>query len=177
MERQRPDSVQQPELGCWKIKPLKLCCSISGHGWLRLGTPSADISRRSVEECWAQVRTEQTCPADAAPWAARCYLSSCRDQSRCLFLRLTLLAKNFVRINYSKLRLSSENSKHHYPELSTELHPSREVSTRLVPPKHGAGTCLRVVLERTGATHWSTGAAVDHALTSWGQLQTPLQSW
>lgn len=161
-----------------KSKPTKPCCSVSGHGWLDssgLETPSANTSRGSVEEGWAQVSPEQTC---AASWAARwCHLGSCRDQSKRLFFQLTPPANNSVRRNRLKLKLSSENGNHRDLELWFELNPSWEVSTRTVPPKHGAGPCLRVGLESTGATHQSTGAAVDHALIYCRQLQIALHSW
>lgn len=85
---------------------------------------------------------------------------TCLVDAPCLFFQAITLANNFVRTNNLKLKLSSENSKHHYLELSFKLNPSWDVYTRMAPPNRHAGTFLRVVLEGTGSTHRSTGAAV-----------------
>lgn len=148
-----------------RSKPAKPCCSAGGHGRL-----TAQAQKRLLQTSLESPRRRVGC---RFPWSRPALQT---HQIRCLFLQAILLVNNVVRTNHLKLKLSCENSKHHYLELSFELNPSWEVSHRTVPPKHGAGTCPRVVLERTGATHRSTGAAVDHALTYRGQLQTPLQS-
>lgn len=100
-----------PNKDAGRSKAAKPCCSAGGHGWLtaqkRFLQTSLEGPRRRVE-C-------------RFPWSRPALQT---HQSRCLFLQAILLVNNFVRTNHLKLKLSCENSKRHYLELSFGLNPS-----------------------------------------------------